>query len=140
MAGINGFGTAFQHTVAGEFVTVAESTSISGPGLSKEALDATTHQSPDAHMEFVGGLVDPGEVSVDIRYDPALHDALVAHMAVDQPEPYRIVWPDALNTSWTFDAIMTGFEPEGPYDDLLTASLTFKVSGKPSIGPLEDEE
>ncbi|MEV1006131.1 phage tail tube protein [Streptomyces sp. NPDC049881] len=141
MAGINGFGTAFQHqTTPGTFVTVAESTSISGPGLSKEALDATSHQSPDAHMEFVGGLIDPGEVSVDVRYDPSLHDDLIAHMAVDQPEPYRIIWPTAEQTTWTFDAIMTGFEPEGPYDDLLTASLTFKVSGKPVLGVLDDEE
>ncbi|MDT0270254.1 phage tail tube protein [Streptomyces sp. DSM 44915] len=139
MAGINGFGTQFQHDVGGTFTTIAESTNISGPGLSREALDATTHQSPDMYMEFVGGLKDPGEVSVDVRYDPSLHDELIAHMDDNDPHTYRIVWPDTAQTTWTFPALMTGFEPEGPYDDLLAASLTFKVSGKPVLGTLPDE-
>lgn len=136
MSGINGFGTQFQRGDGAEpevFTTIANSTNISGPGLSRETIDVTAHDSPDGWMEFLGGLKDPGEVSVDINYDPADHDTLVADFEDDDPRNYRIVFPDTGQTTWSFPGIMTGFEPEAPYDDKLAASLTFKVTGKPTL-------
>lgn len=136
MAGINGFGTSFERGDGADpevFTAIAEPTNISGPGITREALDVTSHQSPNAYMEFVGGLKDPGEVTVDVRYDPAEHDSLLADFEDPEPRNYRIVWPDPATTTWTFAAIMTGFEPEGPYDDALSASLTFKVTSKPTL-------
>lgn len=136
MAGIDGFGTQFKRgDGAGPevFTALANVTNISGPGLSRETIDVTAHDSPDAYMEHVGGLKDGGEVSVDVNYDPADHDALVADFDDVNPRNYQIVFPDAGTTTWSFAGIMTGFEPEAPYDDKLSASLTFKVSGKPTI-------
>lgn len=137
MAGINGFGTELQRgdgTAPTEvFTAIGNTTNISGPGLSRETLDMTTHGSPDGWMEFLGGLKDAGEVSVDVNYDPAKHDMLVADFEDDKPRNYRLVFPDTAATTWAFKAILTGFEPEAPVDDKLAASLTFKVTGKPDL-------
>ena len=136
MAGIDGFGTQFKRGDGGGpevFTAIADATGISGPGLSRETLDVTSHQSPEQWMEFVGGLKDGGEVSVDVNYDPANHDALIADFDDDEPRNYQLVFPDPDETTWAFSAILTGFEPDAPYDDKLSASLTFKVSGKPTI-------
>lgn len=139
MAGIDGFGAQLKRgdgaTPTEVFTAIADPTNISGPGLSRETIDVTSHGSPDGWMQFLGGLKDGGEVSVDVNYDPGNHDALVADFDDSAPRHYQIVFPDDQATTWSFGAILTGFEPEAPYDDKLAASLTFKVSGKPTIAP-----
>lgn len=134
MAGIDAFGTQLLRGDGGTpeiFTAIANVTSISGPGLSRETIDVTAHDSSDGWMEFVGGLKDAGEVSADINYDPSKHDTLVADFDDDEPRNYQLVFPDS--TTWSIQAILTGFEPEAPYDDKLAASLTFKVTGKPTL-------
>ncbi|MFE3495258.1 phage tail tube protein [Streptomyces sp. NPDC059175] len=136
MAGMDGFGVQLKRgdgEVSETFTAIADVTNLSGPGLSRETLDVTSHGSPDAYMEFLGGLKDAGEVSADINYQPAVHDVLVADFDDAAPRNYQIVFPDTGATTWTVKAILTGFEPETPYDDKATASLTFKISGKPTI-------
>jgi hypothetical protein len=56
----------------------------------------------------------------------------VADFDDDEPRSYRIEWPSG--AAWTFDAILTGYEPDSPYDDKLSASLTWKITGKPTVG------
>jgi predicted secreted protein len=138
MSGINAFGTKLKRgdgQTTEVFTEIADATGISGPGLSRETVDVTSHGSPDGWMEFRGGLKDGGEVSVDINYQPAVHDLLVADLDDDEPRNYQLVFPDdpTTPTTWAFAAIMTGFEPDAPYDDKLSASLTFKVTGKPTL-------
>ncbi|GAA2985333.1 phage tail tube protein [Streptomyces fulvorobeus] len=136
MAGINAFGTLLKRgdgEAVEVFTAIANATNISGPGLSRKTIDTTAHDSPDKYMEFVGGLVDPGEVSVDVNYDPADHDTLVADLNDVEPRNYQLVFPTTPAATWAIAAVMKGFEPTAPYDDKLTASITFKVSGKPTI-------
>ncbi|GFH38917.1 phage tail tube protein [Streptomyces pacificus] len=136
MGGMDGFGVQLKRgdgEVSETFTAIADVTNLSGPGLSRETLDVTSHGSPDAYMEFLGGLKDAGEVSADINYQPAVHDVLVDDFDDPAPRNYQIVFPDSGATTWTVKAILTGFEPEMPYDDKATASLTFKISGKPTL-------
>ena len=135
MAGLDAFGTQLQRgDGAGPetFTSIANVTDITPPGLERETLDVTSHGSPDAWREFIGGLKDGGEVEIEVNYDPREHDALVADFEDDAPRNYKILWPKALG-SWAFAAVLKNFEPEAPHDDKLAASLTFKVSGKPEI-------
>lgn len=136
MAGQDGFGTRLMRgdgAIPEVFTAIADVTNISGPGLSRETLDVTSHDSPDGWMEFLGGLKDPGEVSADINYQPSEHDTLIDDFEDTEPRNYQLVFPDPDTTTWTFPAILTGFEPEAPYDDKLAASLTYKLSGKPTL-------
>jgi predicted secreted protein len=134
MAGKNAKGTQLKRgdgEAVETFTTIASVTNIQGPGLSRTTLDVTAHDSPDNHMEFIGGLIDPGEVSIDLNYDPAVHDTLVADLEDVDPRNYQVVFPNG--ATWAIAAIMTGFEPSAPHEDKLTATAGFKVSGKPTI-------
>lgn len=136
MAGIDGFATTMARGDGADpevFSAIANVNSITGPGLSRETIDVTAHDSPNQYMEFLGGLIDPGEVSFDVNYDPSEHDSLVDDLEATDPINYELTFPEG--TTWGFPAILTGFEPQAPYDDKLAASLTFKVSGKPTITP-----
>lgn len=135
MAGLDAFGTAFQieDTVTpGTFISVAHVTNVTAPAIERETLDVTAHDSANGYMEFLGGLKNGGEVSIELNYDPTAHDSLVAHMDTSDPLNYKIKWPGALG-EWAFTAVMTGFAPEAPYDDKLTAEVSFQVSGKPTL-------
>lgn len=136
MAGVDGYGCQLQRSNMEEsptFTAIAGVTNLGGPEIEREAYESTHHGSPDGWREFVGGLKDGGEVSAEVRYDPRVHDALIADFEDDEPRDYRLVWPTITGAQWEFSAILTGFSPEGPHDDLLAAELTFKVTGKPVI-------
>lgn len=132
MAGERAFGTQLQRFNDSTFEVIASVTGISGPGLKRDTIDVTAHDSPEGWMEFLGSLKDGGEVSCDINRRPAVHDTLVADFDDDDPRTYRIEWPSG--AAWTFDAILTAYEPDSPYDDKLSASITFKVTGQPTVG------
>ncbi|WP_432589936.1 phage tail tube protein [Streptomyces sp. HD1123-B1] len=137
MAGLDAFGTQLQRGDGGSpesFTAIANATNITPPALERETMDVTTHGSPDQWREYLGGLKDGGEVSVDINYDPRVHDVLGGDLDDPNPRNYKVVWPGTLG-SWSFAAILKGFEPEAPHDDKLAASLTFQVSGKPTLTP-----
>jgi len=136
MAGVDARGTQFGRVVGGTFTPIANITNISGPSRSRETIDVTTHDSPDGYMEFIGGLKDGGEISLELNYDPTetTHD-LDADFESDVPLDYRIVLlpgtPD--EHTWDFKGIITEIGDEFPYDDKMARSITIKVSGKPVL-------
>jgi predicted secreted protein len=136
MAGIDARGTTLSRgdgDTPEEFTPIANITSLTPSGITRDILDVTAHDSEDGYREFVGGLKDPGEVSFDVNYDPAVHDFLIEDFDSTDPVNYEISFPDG--TLWQFPAIITGFEPDAPFDNKLTASITLKVTGKPQLTP-----
>lgn len=136
MTGLDGFGTTLGRSNMADpavFTTLAGITNISGPGVSREVLDTTAHDSPDGYREFKGGVKDPGEVSLDVNYDPKVHDVWLDDLDDDEPRDYMITYPDGSTNE--FKALLTAFEPSAPFDDKLSASATFKVTGKPTSTP-----
>lgn len=135
MAGLDAFGTKFQtedSVTPGTFIDIANVTNIKLPSIERETLDVTAHDSADGYQEFLGGLKNGGEVSFELNYDPTKHDVLVADMDSSAPKNYQITFPGTLGM-WTFTAVMTGFSPEAPYDDKLSAEVSYQVSGKPTL-------
>jgi predicted secreted protein len=136
MAGIDAFGTALSRSDMGSSPTFTDVANISGgptgPGMSKNIIDVTAHDSPDKFMEKLGGLRDGGEVSFDINWDPAevTHQPLITDFNDDDdPRDYMITFPD--ESTIDFAGVVSGFEPSAPHDDKLAASVTITVSGKP---------
>jgi predicted secreted protein len=114
---------------------IAQVASISGPGLALDTEDVTSHDSEDGWEEVVGTILRSGEVSLDLVFDPAeaTQVALWTDMVSRAANTYSLVFPDAANTTWTFDALVTAFEPDEPHDGALTASATLKITGKPTL-------
>lgn len=134
-----GYGTLFASGNGASpevFTTLGEVTNITPPGWSRDTVDATHEQSPDAHREFIAGLADAGEMSLDINYVPggAASSSLEAEKSLTGPSAAinrRLTFPDG--SYMTFVGILTGFEPDSPIDDKMAATITFKVSGKPTF-------
>jgi predicted secreted protein len=139
MSGRDAFGTQFKRGDGGGsevFTTIANVTSVSGPERTRETIDVTSHDSPDGWMEFLGGLKDGGEVSLEINYDPteATHD-LDDDFDDAEPRNYQIViLPGTADEyTWSLAGILTNLGDEFPYDDKMARSMTIKVSGKPTL-------
>ncbi|WP_223772948.1 phage tail tube protein [Streptomyces sp. 135] len=140
MAGLDAFGISFQRSdmtpTTPTFTAIGNVTSVSGPEIERETYDVTAHDSVAGWREFIGGLKDGGEVSLELNYDPRKHDDLVEDFEDTEARNYKLVFPaTAGGGSWAFKAILTGFTQEAPVDDKFTGELTFKVTGKPTITP-----
>lgn len=141
MTKIFGFGAELAWDPAGgtSYTTIGQIQSITGPGLTRETVDVTTHDNANMWRSFIKGLKDGGELSFDILYDPVLgtHNyslGLLSDFGDDSTIPnFRLTFPDAANTQWTFPGIVTNFEASEPIDDALKASITIKVSGTPTL-------
>jgi predicted secreted protein len=136
MAGYSAFGTQFQRGDGANpevFSTIGEATNISGPGLERDTIDVSSHDSPDGFQEFVGGLKNPGEVTFTVNWDPAIHLPLKDDFQDPLPRNYQIVLPNPPGGTWSFAAFLTGMGHEYPYDDKMSADFTFKISGSPAF-------
>lgn len=116
---------------------IAQISSLSGPNLQAETIDVTTHDSVSAIREFVSGLIDPGEFTVGLVFDPilathiGLWNDLVARTA---GMSFALHFPTLLNVSWGFEGQITGFGPiEAQPDGAITTTATIKVSGAPNV-------
>ncbi|WP_292229500.1 phage tail tube protein [Brevundimonas sp.] len=124
-----GNGTEFQIESAtpGTFTTIAEVTDITPPNETVNPVTYATLASP--YMKALAGLIDPGEASFEMTFQPgsASETLIVTTLHAREAKTFRIVFPNL--ATWTFSGIVTGYEPAVPNDDRMTASVTIKVSG-----------
>lgn len=120
------------------FTTIAEVKNISGPGLKLNTVEATNHDSPNKTMEVIAGLIDPGEVSFDINYQPtaATHNVttgLIRDLKNRTKRNFQLVFPDSGSTTWAFAAFVTEFNPQEPVNNVLNAQVKLKITGLPTL-------
>lgn len=135
MAGLDAFGISLQRgdgAATEVFTPIGNVTNVSGPEIERETYDVTAHDSVDGWREFVGGLKDAGEVSVEVNFDVAEHGVLVQDFEDTEARNYEIVFPLGQG-KWAFKAFLTGLSAESPVDDKQSGELTFKVTGKPVL-------
>ena len=132
-----GHGTTLALSAAGSVVapytSLGEVTSISPPPMTRDIIDATHMESVDGWREFIAGLKDGGEMSVDLNFVPgsATTATLVAMQTEIVPRRARLTFPDG--TDWGFNLFCTGMSPAVPVDDKMTATATFKITGEPDF-------
>lgn len=121
------------------FATIAEVRDISGPSLSLATEETTTHSSaPASWRDHMATLHDAGEVTFDVSFVPthATHNpttGLLKAFADRRRTNFQMVFPDVAATTWRFAAFVTGFEVGAPVEGILTASVTLKVVGQPTL-------
>jgi hypothetical protein len=117
------------------FATIAEVKDIKGWSASVST-EETTHQGSVA-AEFVAGVLDYGEVSFDLNFDPAgtTHDALYDDMVLKVRRNFKLVMTDTGGAEYAFGAFITKFELNAPVKGALTASVTLKISGAVTLTP-----
>jgi predicted secreted protein len=140
-AAIHAIGTLLKMGDGGSpetFTTIAEVLSIRGPSLSSDTIDVTNHDTSNGYREFIMGLQDGGEVTFSINYQPTAptHNAtsgLLKAYDAKTKKNWRLVFPDAGGTTWNFAGVVRTFSVNAPIDAQLTADVTIKVSGKPTL-------
>lgn len=130
-----GHGTQLQRsddrTSSGSFATVGAIRDATPPSLSRDAIESTDSESPEKWHEYMAGMKDGGEFSVEMTFDPGSTEftAFMTDLNYDGPGYYKFVFPDT--SEWGMAALLTGFDPSAPQTDKMVATVTFKVSGKP---------
>lgn len=119
------------------FHKLANVKDISGPKMSRETIDVTTHDSPDGYKEFLASLRDGGEITFDLEFDPAdasqdATDGLLSLWHKDVPTNWKLITMIPATTGrygFSFSALVTGVEFAHPVSSSHTVSVTLKVAG-----------
>jgi hypothetical protein len=115
---------------------IAQISSLSGPNLQADTIDVTTHDSVNATREFVSGLIDAGEFTVGLIFDPNVvtHTAMWNDLVARTSASFALHFPTLLAMSWGFEGYVTGFGPiEAQPDGAVTTTVTMKLSGAPNV-------
>jgi len=116
-------------------VEIANVKDISGPELTQDIEDVTSHDSTGAWREKIGTLLDGGEITLELVFDPntATHKYASGGLLYDfvsrAKNAYSLVLPSTPAVTWTFNALVTKFSPKHPVDGALTASATLTITG-----------
>lgn len=129
------------HTFGTEFswnsVTVGGLTAINGVSISVGSTEVTTHDSSDAYKEFIPGMIDAGEVSIEGYFDHTDTTGQQAMLSDTNSRTSRagiITFPTAKATTWTFTGFITSIKiGDAPVDGAIPFSATIKVTGKPTF-------
>ena len=128
---------AFGVTLKRDSNPIAELTSIGSPKLSLDTQDVTSHQSSSSYREYIGTLLDGGEVSIEGNFISSDSDGqigLITDMEAKTVQSFVITFPTSITATWTFSALVTAFEiGDMAPDGTLTFSATLKISGKPTL-------
>lgn len=126
--GIHGHGT----TLSLGGTTVGNVLSISGPDLTRDSIDVSTMDSTAKKREFLPGMIDSGEISVELQYDGTTVASLLAAQTTQTAQAVVITLPaeagGATNT-YTANGFITSLGHVIPFDDKITQTLTIKFTG-----------
>jgi len=139
MAGFSAFGTKvfmWDATTSKSTSTdlIGDLTGISGPTMSAEDIDVTSHDSTGAYREYVTSFLDAGEISLEgnLMSGGGAED-MVDAFNDRAKQSFEILFPTTDGLSWKFDGYVTGVETDAPYDDKASFSATVKVTGAPTL-------
>jgi len=128
-----GYGSVLVVTTTTGDANIAQLRNISGPGVTASDVDTTTMDSSTNYRTFVAGLLDSGEVSATMVYSTTAvtHKRLAYYMGQRSVKGFKLYHGSTAGTEQTFSAYIKGLGREIPMDDVITADLTLKVTGKP---------
>jgi len=134
---IAGFGTLLNW----DSVDLAELTSISGPSQSMDTIDVTNHDSDDSFREYLAGILNGGEISIEGNFlttDTTGQVAMVTDFQARSKKAWKIKFPAWVSSSHEYPEIdgygyVTALDISFPFEDKVSFSATIKVTGKPAL-------
>lgn len=111
------------------YATIAEVMDISGPSLTLNTENVTSHDS-GGRSEIIPTILDVGEVTFDINY--TVHETqttLRSALENRTKHSFQIVFPTDPEETATFDGYVTGFEYNAPVEGVMRASVTITQTG-----------
>src|ERR1035438_2610657 len=108
------------------YATVANVGSITGPGMSAQVVDVTSHSSGTPWREKITTLLDNGDLTFDVYFIPsdAGHKLLLSTFTGRLFSYFQIQFPDPGHTQWQFTGYISKFSTTEPVDNVIKAALT----------------
>jgi hypothetical protein len=143
---IIGWGTQVQRgngdgdptTGVGEtFENITEVTAGQPPQDTADEIEVTHFESPNRRKEFIQGMIDSGEATITVNYQPGVHEKhneLVEDFEAGSLKWWRFVLPGNIETI-TFKAYISGFVRNLGPNDALTADVTWRVGTVSTVRP-----
>lgn len=113
------------------FTTIAELKSIVGPQLGQDVIEVTHMESPNAYREYIASLLDAGEMSATMNFtNVASQSAVITDLENRTRRNFQLVFVTAAATlTYSFAALVTGFEFNFQIEEAIAADLTLKITG-----------
>ncbi|MCK9326634.1 MAG: hypothetical protein M0P69_14180 [Bacteroidales bacterium] len=132
MPEITGLRTKFRRegATAGTFEEIAQIASIAPPQPERETVDVDELDPPGEVRKKLVGLIDAGEASLTLNFDPTNtgHLDLEQDFRTGEAKQYQIELPNG--HGWTFSAFCTAYQPqEISASEVIQAEVTLVLTG-----------
>lgn len=114
--------------------TVAELTNISLPNYNSDDIDVTTHNSADYFREFIKGLTDAGEITLEGYFNYTDYQTVYDALGTLSLYSATIAMPTTPSeTQWLANVYVKTLEGGAPFDDKVDFNASCKITGKPTL-------
>ncbi len=128
-SGTHGHGSSLAGGTVGDVGSII---SMSVDGQTRDPIDISTMDSTNKFREFISGMADAGEITVEINYNGAsgasANDLQTAY-ALGSAEEWTFTMPDT--SKLVVQGFITSLGIAVPFDDKITQSFTIKLTGVP---------
>ena len=116
-------------------VNTANIKELTAPEMSRDTSEDSYLDAADKYKEYVGGMVDGGELGLVLKWDIADvgQVALAAAFDGDGIVKGQITFPDS--STFTYVGVVVGMGFEIPKNETITQSFKIKITGKPVLAP-----
>jgi hypothetical protein len=121
-------------SIVGSAATHYKVNSVSLGGVSRDVVDASHLLTTGGKVFLASEYYDPGELSLEIHHDPALNPVnLLTNVATNQAVNIYFANGGTATALWSAFGYASSFEASAPKDDMMTGTLTIKLSGNIGI-------
>lgn len=113
------------------FTPITGVVEINVPNPDVADLETTDHDTTNRSKTYQPGLIEPGDISIMYKYDPANSEQVQLETDRDAGTVtnYQTEVPTSPADIQTFSAYVKSVEPATPIDGLFTKRATLKVAG-----------
>ena len=122
-------------SIVGNAATQYKVNSVSLGGVSRDVVDASHLLTAGGKQFIASEYYDPGELSLEIHHDPSLNPVnLLTNVATNQACSIIFANGGTSTAIWSAFGFASSFEASAPKDDMMTGTLTIKLSGNLNVG------
>jgi len=115
---------------------IAEIENMGDIGLKADTIDVTNHDSANNVKEFIGGLLEGEDISIEGNFIAGNTTGQIAMFAALQArtvQAFVMTFPTVITATWTFSAVITDFKTKHPIKDKIGFTAKLKISGLPVL-------
>lgn len=121
-------------SIVGNAATCYRVNQVSLGGVSRDVVDASHLLTTGGKQFLASEYYDPGELTLEIHHDPALNPVnLLTNVSTAQVVNIIFANGGTSTALWSAYGFASGFEASAPKDDMMTGTLTIKLSGSINI-------